>query len=422
MTVPLPTPGDSDWLDWASQVDTQGRTADTHRASTANPHGVTKAQIGLGSVDNTTDAAKPVSTATTTALAGKANTSHTHGLTDLTATGTKSSSTWLRGDNTWAVLPASTTTTQGIVQLAGDLAGTAAAPTVPGLTSKVPTTQRGPIGGVATPTYAATVTPDATSAVAMRYVATGNMAVNVPTGGTDGQRIVLEVQASGANRTVTFNASYETTPAVPSRVVVVPSGTWATFTVGNRSGTWRLVASDTSAVWATTDWTLSDLGLLAWTANPILGTQAGFIPTAGGVRLSRFKLSRAATISTITVVINTAGATLTSGQCFAGIYDTSFARLAVTADQSASWTSTGAKAMALTSPPSLAAGEYYAALLTNGTTGPQFACVSTSGGAFGTIGRSSTNYLGLSADSSQTSLPTTATPSGANVLYWFGLS
>lgn len=39
----------------------------------------------------------------TTALAGKAATAHTHGLTDLTATGTKDATTFLRGDNTWAV-------------------------------------------------------------------------------------------------------------------------------------------------------------------------------------------------------------------------------------------------------------------------------------------------------------------------------
>jgi hypothetical protein len=63
-----------------------------------------KTDVGLGNVDNTSDANKPVSSATTTALAGKANTSHTHvATTDLTATGTKDSTTYLRGDNTWAV-------------------------------------------------------------------------------------------------------------------------------------------------------------------------------------------------------------------------------------------------------------------------------------------------------------------------------
>ena len=49
-------------------VDTK---ADTHIARVDNPHGVTKTQVGLGNVDNTSDANKPISTATQTALDGK---------------------------------------------------------------------------------------------------------------------------------------------------------------------------------------------------------------------------------------------------------------------------------------------------------------------------------------------------------------
>ena len=42
--------------------------------NTTNPHNVTKSQVGLSNVDNTSDANKPISTATTTALAGKQDT------------------------------------------------------------------------------------------------------------------------------------------------------------------------------------------------------------------------------------------------------------------------------------------------------------------------------------------------------------
>lgn len=45
---------------------------------------VTAAGIGLGSVDNTSDLAKPISTATQAALDGKAATSHTHAIIDVT--------------------------------------------------------------------------------------------------------------------------------------------------------------------------------------------------------------------------------------------------------------------------------------------------------------------------------------------------
>ena len=47
----------------------------THIANKSNPHGVTKAQIGLGNVDNTSDANKPISTAVQKALDSKANNS-----------------------------------------------------------------------------------------------------------------------------------------------------------------------------------------------------------------------------------------------------------------------------------------------------------------------------------------------------------
>jgi hypothetical protein len=43
-----------------------------------------KAAVGLSNVDNTTDANKPVSTSTQTALNGKANTSHSHIIGDVT--------------------------------------------------------------------------------------------------------------------------------------------------------------------------------------------------------------------------------------------------------------------------------------------------------------------------------------------------
>ena len=46
---------------------------DTHEGRKDNPHAVTKAQVGLGNVNNTSDLAKPISTATQNALDGKQN-------------------------------------------------------------------------------------------------------------------------------------------------------------------------------------------------------------------------------------------------------------------------------------------------------------------------------------------------------------
>lgn len=56
-----------------SEVMAVDSKVDTHVARDDNPHGVTKAQVGLGNVDNTSDADKPISTATQSALYLKAN-------------------------------------------------------------------------------------------------------------------------------------------------------------------------------------------------------------------------------------------------------------------------------------------------------------------------------------------------------------
>lgn len=49
---------------------------DSHIASTSNPHSVTKTQVGLSQVDNTSDANKPISTATQNALDTKLETAN----------------------------------------------------------------------------------------------------------------------------------------------------------------------------------------------------------------------------------------------------------------------------------------------------------------------------------------------------------
>lgn len=56
---------------------------DAHVANTSNPHNVTKSQVGLANVDNTSDINKPISTATQTALDLKANQSTTYTKTEV---------------------------------------------------------------------------------------------------------------------------------------------------------------------------------------------------------------------------------------------------------------------------------------------------------------------------------------------------
>lgn len=67
-----------------AQADTTvNAKVDSHIGNKSNPHGVTKAQVGLGKVNNTSDADKPVSTAQATAIAD-AKAAGTNAQTNLT--------------------------------------------------------------------------------------------------------------------------------------------------------------------------------------------------------------------------------------------------------------------------------------------------------------------------------------------------
>jgi hypothetical protein len=67
-----------------AQADTTvNAKVDSHIGNNSNPHGVTKAQVGLGNVNNTSDADKPVSTAQATAIAD-AKAAGTNAQTNLT--------------------------------------------------------------------------------------------------------------------------------------------------------------------------------------------------------------------------------------------------------------------------------------------------------------------------------------------------
>ena len=85
-----------------------------------------RSNLGLGNVNNTSDANKPVSSAQQTALDGKAAASHSHSGADITSgtvatarlgTGAANATTFLRGDQTWAAVPDEVPTITPIVQL-----------------------------------------------------------------------------------------------------------------------------------------------------------------------------------------------------------------------------------------------------------------------------------------------------------------
>jgi hypothetical protein len=144
------------------------------------------------------------------------------------------------------LLPAATTSTSGIIVLSGDLGGTSASPTV---------IKRGPAGTtpIYQPTYVVGATPAPDLGCHMRVAnCTGNVAFAYPTAGTgvDGQRYLAELQmTSTTNRTITLDSQYEIGATVTSRTIV-PGGTatvWVYIGLILRGSVWRVLAVDAGA-------------------------------------------------------------------------------------------------------------------------------------------------------------------------------
>lgn len=131
-----------------------------------------------------------------------------------------------------AQLPDTTTTTKGIIQLAGDLAGTATAPTVPGLANKIDSSEKGQPNGVAQLDGTGKVTPGQLQtqniSKILPYSYLGNVAVGAGT-----FRLYND---SGATWTVRgVRASVGTAPTGASLIVDInKNGTTIFTTQGNR--------------------------------------------------------------------------------------------------------------------------------------------------------------------------------------------
>jgi hypothetical protein len=169
----------------------------------------------------------------------------------------------------------------------------------------------------------------------------------------------------------------------------------------------------------------TDHGLLAWSFDPIAVQGKASLSAAGVLNFVKVHLPVARTVSNILVTLGTLGSGLTSGQCFAGLFDATGTFKATSADQTAVWNtggSTGNKTIALVSPPAMAAGDVYVVLVANGTTMPQF----IEGGSFATVNAglaASTARFGTAATGVTTALPgTLGTIASTTNSFWVGLS
>lgn len=167
-------------------------------------------------------------------------------------------------------------------------------------------------------------------------------------------------------------------------------------------------------------------GFVALPYDPV-SAGASSLLASGTVYMIRVDIAAPATFTTITIPIFTAGSGLTAGQNFAGVYTAAGTRVAVTADQSAAWATSGVKSMALTAPYAAAAGTYYIALLANGTTPPGVLRSVSTGAVEGVLnfGLTPATARWTTGPTGQTTLPLSVTMASrtlANISFWAGIS
>jgi hypothetical protein len=243
--------------DSAKPVSTAAQTALDLKANLAGPtftgtvSGITKSMVGLGSVDNTTDAGKPVSTATQTALDLKAN------LASPTLTGTPLAPTAATGTNTTQVAttgfvqqelsilttgaPALLNTLDELAAALGDDANYASTVTT-ALSTKAP---------LANPTFTGTVSGITKSMVGLGSVDnTADASKPVSTA----QQTALDLKSNLASPTFTGTV---TAPAITATALITASASGVAFTDGTQ--TKEGTPSRTPIIQKTAAYTLSAL-------------------------------------------------------------------------------------------------------------------------------------------------------------------
>ena len=233
--------------------------------------------------------------------------------------------------------------------------------------------------------------------------------------------------ASGLSNPVTLGQGGTGQTGAPAALTAL-TGTQAAGQVVRSDGTNAALAALQHGDLPSLDnaWWPGDQNLIAWNFDP---AEAGgnSAPALGVIQLAAVILRTAKTITNVLLGLAVVGTTLTSGQNFAGLYNSSGTQVGVTVDQTAVWASTGLKTMPLTAPYAAAAGTYWVAFVVNAAAACQFARGSAVGGA-GTLlnaGLTASTARFATTGTVQTSLPGSITPASSALgamSWWAGLS
>lgn len=151
--------------------------------------------------------------------------------------------------------------------------------------------------------------------------------------------------------------------------------------------------------------------LVAWTYDPSHAVNAIQL-TGGTIYLAKLHVTRTVSVTKLYWWMSVAGATVTAGQNFGGLYGSDGTRL-VTADADATVTATAGLQTLTISSTALTAGSFYwAALVFNATTRPtiQYGSGATGASTVTNVGLTAATFRYATAGTGQTSLPASITP------------
>ena len=180
--------------------------------------------------------------------------------------------------------------------------------------------------------------------------------------------------------------------------------------------------------------TPADFGLLAWNYDPGVASTSS-TPTTNVINLVRINVRQAISVTNVVLAITQAGASLTSGQNFTGLYAgqtvgsyTAGGLIGTSADQTSAWGTSGFKTAALTGGPfTIPGGTFvWAVILSNtSSTTPQFFRTGNLAAAPMNGGLTAANSRWATNGTATTTLPGSVTPASntpAGIGFWAGLS
>lgn len=170
----------------------------------------------------------------------------------------------------------------------------------------------------------------------------------------------------------------------------------------------------------------ADHNLIAWTSDPG-GTIAITGLNAGQLTMTRLEVREEVTLTNVYYAVFAAGAGLTAGQNFVGLYDADGDLLRSTADQTANFGTPGMHTVPWSTPVLVPAGSYNVAWLANGATPPTIGRTAnwSIGGAALNVGLTAVNARTSFSGAGLTALPNPVNMAGRTLsqfCFWAALS